>query len=553
MPRRNNGFTLLELLLVVFLLGVMAMTTFAVVQEGDDQQRFEATQTYYQLIKKAVIGDAALTLNGESDLSGFVADMGRLPNCLRELIEITGCDAAYVTDNLPTWTQDPESLVWSGWRGPYMQGIPESGGLTFRDGWKNKGAETGNGSNNPDASNYGWLFGSGSVDGVACSAANAVQLVPNALVVQSCGSNGKVDAVPSGNYADDYPVFSAASFLPLVAESDHQVVLGKEWETLMVEIVNDAGPINFTANSLRLSVNYPINGAMPVCAATGANACDPAFAPQLSAPFPAFGWNATTKVATFAENDEITFPAGTTPLGVSSSSFSVVQDSLLTIDDGSELRVTGCSSASPCTVTTSVAVTVNPSTYQFIAPSGGVTLTFQMEKGVNVQFAVNGLTKPYVDVPANSEKTDDQEVTLPDETTLTFNNNVVLIPFGKNRARVMVDSAASPAVVTVSTIVTAVGNRVSVDDSSDQFMVPPGSIIDSATQITLAAGLGIPAGQRSITVVCNSTNNVSGKYRELFDGVCDGEDDDGTPIPVLFKFKPRTTSVPPSPLRWQIR
>ena len=122
---KQNGFTLLELLLVVFLLGVLAMTTFAVVQEGDDQQRYDATKTYYQLIKKAVIGDATLTLNGETDVSGFVADMGRLPACLRELLEISGCDALDTDDDLKPWAQDTETQVWSGWRGPSLPGMPE--------------------------------------------------------------------------------------------------------------------------------------------------------------------------------------------------------------------------------------------------------------------------------------------------------------------------------------------------------------------------------------------------------------------------------------------
>lgn len=561
---KQSGFTLLELLLVVFLLGVLAMTTFAVVQDGDDQQRFDATKTYYQLIKKAIVGDPTLTLNGETDLSGFVADMGRLPNCLRELIEISGCDGVVgvnaitgLNDDLPVWTQDAESQVWSGWRGPYLQGIPESGiGLAFRDGWKNVGAATASGANNPDSSNYGWLFGIGVTTG-ACDAANVRQSVPNTLYLQSCGSDGQVSNVATGNYADDYPYLSLMEYLPMVVEADHQVVLGSEWETVLVEIVNDAGiALDIPANSLRLSMNYPINGALPVCAAAGVNVCSPgeAFAPFLSGSFPSFGWNNTAKTitltATVTDPREGTFPAGTTPQGSAASSFTITQDGYIVVDDESKFELRGCTVASPCTVETTAPITLNTSfNFEVNAP---VTLDLSGAKVSQVLSAVSGLLKPYIDVPSGSTKTGAQEITLPDSTTLTFNNNVEFMQ-GSERRRVIVDAVISPAIVTVSSAFTRVGNQVSVTGTTDVFMMPPGSTVDSATQLTLNEGLALPAGQRSLTVVCDNNNNPTNDYRELFDGVCDGAADDGSPVPVILKVKPRATLLPPNPIRWQIK
>lgn len=561
---KQSGFTLLELLLVVFLLGVLAMTSFAVVQDGDDQQRFDATKTYYQLIKKAIIGDPTLTLNGETEVSGFVADMGRLPNCLRELIEVSGCDGVIglnavtsINDDLPVWIQDPETQVWSGWRGPYLQGIPESGGLAFRDGWKNEGAATTTGTNNPDISNYGWLFGIGAANGTACSAANVGQIVPNTLIVQSCGSNGQVDNVSTGNYSDDYPFLTTATYLPMVVEADHQVVLGSEWETVLVEIVNDAGiAMNVAANSLRLSINYPIDGERPVCAATGANVCNPgkAFAPFLSGAFPSFAWNNTAKTialtATATDPREGTFPAGTSPQGAAASSFTITQDGYIVLDDESKFELRGCTVASPCTVTTSAPITLDAS-LNFVVNSD-ITLDLLNARVSQVLSAVSGLLKPYVDVPTGSTKTGAQEITLPDATTLTFNNNVEFMQ-GSGGRRVIVDAVTSPAIVTASGAFTAVGNQLSVTGTSDVFIMPPGSTVDSATQLTLNEGLALPAGQRSLTVVCDNNNNPENDYHELFDGVCDGATDDGSPVPVLLKVKPRATLLPPNPIRWQIK
>ncbi len=562
--RKQSGFTLLELLLVVFLLGVLAMTSFAVVQDGDDQQRFDATKTYYQLIKKAIIGDPTLTLNGETDVSGFVADMGRLPNCLRELIEVSGCDGVIglnavtsINDDLPVWIQDPETQVWSGWRGPYLQGIPESGGLAFRDGWKNEGAATANGTNNPDISNYGWLFGIGASNGTACSGANVGQIVPNTLIVQSCGSNGQVDNVSTGNYSDDYPFLTTTTYLPMVVEADHQVVLGSEWETVLVEIVNDAGiAMNVAANSLRLSINYPIDGERPVCAATGANVCSPgkAFAPFLSGTFPSFAWNNTAKTialtATATDPREGTFPAGTSPQGAAASSFTITQDGYIVLDDESKFELRGCTVVSPCTVSTSAPITLDVS-LSFVVNSD-ITLNLLNAKVSQVLSAVSGLLKPYVDVPTGSTKTGAQEITLPEATTLTFNNNVEFMQ-GSGGRRVIVDSVTSPTILTASSAFTALGNRLSVTGTSDVFEVPPGSTVDSPTQLTLNEGLALPAGQRSLTVVCDNNNNPANDYHELFDGVCDGAADDGSPVPVLLKVKPRATLLPPNPIRWQIK
>ncbi len=552
---KQSGFTLLELLLVVFLLGVLAMTTFAVVQEGDDQQRYDATRTYYQLIKKAVIGDATLTLNGETDVSGFVADMGRLPACVRELLEREACDGS----ELEPWTQDTETQVWSGWRGPYLPGMPESIGLAFRDGWKNTGGEAGSASPNPDMENYGWLFGTGAADDTACQDADVGQPVAGSLYVQSCGSDARVGAAEVGSYAEDYPAKLTATGLPpaLVVAADHQVVLGAAWETVLVEIANDAGiPLDIAADSLRLSVNYPVtdSGTLPVCAHPASVDCDPEFAPFLSDTFPGFGWNSSTSTLSVAEPAEVTFPAGTTPVGAASSTFAVIQDGALTLDDGSRIYLAGCSALAPCEVITSENLTLDGNS-RLTLPAGA-TMTLPAGHAGPVQFAASGLLKPYVDVPEGSAVTAAQVVTLPDATILTFNGDVALMPGSDSRVMVDVSSlpAQTEATVTASSAISMAGSQVSTA-SGAAFLVPPGSSLDTGTgTLTLGEGLALPAGQRSITVVCDQANNPAGDYRKLFDGVCSGTaGETATPVPVLLKVKPRANVLPPAPLRWQLR
>ena len=70
--------------MVIGLLGIVALTatTFIVEDKGFEFQ--DATQKRWNQIRKAIIGDTSRTLNNEPIVSGYVADMGRLPANLQE-------------------------------------------------------------------------------------------------------------------------------------------------------------------------------------------------------------------------------------------------------------------------------------------------------------------------------------------------------------------------------------------------------------------------------------------------------------------------------------
>lgn len=142
------GFTLLELVLVLFLISLMASATLFLTDNLDDQASYDETKRRMDIIRQAIVGDSTRRLNGQTEISGFAADMGRLPECLRELMEQNNCanDAS-----LAVWSIDESTGVASGWRGPYIRVIPESdGNLRFRDGYRNSDAS--------DAQNSGWSY-----------------------------------------------------------------------------------------------------------------------------------------------------------------------------------------------------------------------------------------------------------------------------------------------------------------------------------------------------------------------------------------------------------
>ncbi|MGZ0079195.1 type II secretion system protein [Methylomonas sp. YC3] len=163
--RPQRGFTLLEMLLVIFLMALVASTGLMLTEGVEDQAKYDETKRRMELIRKAIVGDPTRTVNGAPELSGFVADMGRLPLCLAELLRLgdevlpatvpktfkSPCDG---TEIVSEWYLDQNTGVGIGWRGPYLQVIPESGGgLRFRDGYGNEGANAA-----ADALDSGWDY-----------------------------------------------------------------------------------------------------------------------------------------------------------------------------------------------------------------------------------------------------------------------------------------------------------------------------------------------------------------------------------------------------------
>src|SRR5688500_9119198 len=79
------GFTLLEMLLVVFILGMVASSMVLLLDERGDQSRYDETKRRYEQLREAMFGPEGITLNGSPILRGYVADTGELPGELRHL------------------------------------------------------------------------------------------------------------------------------------------------------------------------------------------------------------------------------------------------------------------------------------------------------------------------------------------------------------------------------------------------------------------------------------------------------------------------------------
>ncbi len=155
--RLQIGFTLLELVLVLFLVGLLASAGLLFTQNQEDQAYFDETQRRLETIRQAIIRNSERTVNGQPELAGFAADMGRLPYCAAELIYsgavsdtdffISPCsDVNDLPMRRPGVTADG---IRYGWWGPYIQVNPDQNGeRVFRDGY----------SNDDGTVNFGWSW-----------------------------------------------------------------------------------------------------------------------------------------------------------------------------------------------------------------------------------------------------------------------------------------------------------------------------------------------------------------------------------------------------------
>lgn len=124
--KSQRGFTLVEVLTVMLVLVAIASITVESTKDFVFQGRYDITKDRYEKIKKAIVGDPNQVINGQPNIEGFVKDVGRLPNNLDELKQISFCKESPLLNETDCGTQTKTWITKS-----YISGD------ISKDGWGN--------------------------------------------------------------------------------------------------------------------------------------------------------------------------------------------------------------------------------------------------------------------------------------------------------------------------------------------------------------------------------------------------------------------------------
>jgi type II secretory pathway pseudopilin PulG len=516
---KHAGFTLLELVLVLFLLTLMASATLFLTENVDSQAKYDETKRRMEIIRQAIVGDPTRRLNGQTETSGFAADMGRLPNCLRELLEPVQCDG---TTSLNFWQQDIDSSLWSGWRGPYITVSPEiSGSKHFRDGYGNSKSNA-----LEDLQNSGWDYSN-------------INSLPNTLSIISSGSD-------SADTSDD------VTNNGLVIPSDVEIYFGDDWQKLNINFINtSASEKIIPAESLRLRFNYPIDGLV---LAFGDSEIDNEtkrdVSSFLSAQFPDADIVIPSISGTIAvsSSDNLTFSS---PVTLTSDEVTINGGTVVTLNQTSNSSqfTMGSECSSSCTFKVPSGSTLSPAATSLSLVSGNISISPKYIAPVEAQ----NIAKPYIILPFGSSISS-TTITLPNGATVTIpsNSSEQII-----NNKVVLNSSSLPASITVSEAFTLneseIGTTITTGTSEDTFIVPFGTTNPSGNVLSIPVGMSIPLGTRSLSIVCDydGTPAVTGfnNLGNRFDGDCTGLNTSAE----AFKLVPRTHLESKSNLDWYIQ
>ncbi len=117
---KSAGFTLIEVVMVIVLLGIIAAVAIPRFGSVTDNAKVTATKEEMRRLKIAIIGDPQVTAAGKYVNKGYFGDVGALPGALTDLTSKPGAVAVY------------NNFTGLGWNGPYLD---SANGDYLTDAW----------------------------------------------------------------------------------------------------------------------------------------------------------------------------------------------------------------------------------------------------------------------------------------------------------------------------------------------------------------------------------------------------------------------------------
>ena len=115
----RQGFTLMELLVVLLIIGILSTVALRTIDATRDRSLFDQTTKEMDKLVQAIVGNPDLTYDGRRVDFGYFGDMEKLPNDLRELVHGAG-DVAWRGPYVRLAASgDTASYLFDGWGNPY--------------------------------------------------------------------------------------------------------------------------------------------------------------------------------------------------------------------------------------------------------------------------------------------------------------------------------------------------------------------------------------------------------------------------------------------------
>jgi prepilin-type N-terminal cleavage/methylation domain-containing protein len=115
-----SGFTLVELIIIIVVLGILATFSMAKYSDFLQESKIAATRSEMTTIKRAIIGNPQTIAGGHYIDVGFTGNVGHPPAQLYELVRKPDTILAY------------NAISRLGWNGPYLD---SAGGDYLKDAW----------------------------------------------------------------------------------------------------------------------------------------------------------------------------------------------------------------------------------------------------------------------------------------------------------------------------------------------------------------------------------------------------------------------------------
>ncbi|MBU6152758.1 MAG: type II secretion system protein GspG [Bdellovibrionales bacterium] len=125
----SQGFTLIEVLMVVGLIAILALASMDMLADYVDESRYQETIAKLEQLKVALVGDPAIRNQGIRTSFGIFGDLGGLPAA-----PTPGLGALISNSSYPAFAPDNGVRLSFGWSGPYLT-LPNPGASVDTDAW----------------------------------------------------------------------------------------------------------------------------------------------------------------------------------------------------------------------------------------------------------------------------------------------------------------------------------------------------------------------------------------------------------------------------------